>query len=464
MRHLVAGALAALLCFATTGATAGAPTARAFITSSGSSQVAVIDATTYGVSLVELGLMTHGVAVDPHGMRAYITTANGSKSAVYAVDVSSGRVVGSFDLTTLQFPGSSPFGIAVDSEGKRVYVTHAVRGRFGAVTVLNVSDSGGLSLVSTVEVLGTATGVVVSPYDKRVYVANGVGRVSVIDPALVDTGKSPLVGTVWVGTALTGIAASPNRSRIYVADTGGGMLWVVDTSRIGGESDPVLGGIPVGKAPFGVAVSADGKRIAVANSGDNTVSLIDGTTVPQGPDVTVKVGTGPHGVSFTSDGSRVFVANRFGDSVTVISSATGAFLREITLPRDTFPVAFGNFISPGLRTLTVQVDVKPGGNPNVINLKSRGTTPVAILGSTGYDVTQVNIGTVRLAGAPVARKPNGAYMDSFDDVNGDGLIDLVLHFETAQMKLSPGDTQVTLEGEMTDGTPFSGTDSVKVVP
>ncbi|MDR7583311.1 MAG: hypothetical protein QN211_07755 [Armatimonadota bacterium] len=112
----------------------------------------------------------------------------------------------------------------------------------------------------------------------------------------------------------------------------------------------------------------------------------------------------------------------------------------------------------------MRVDVKPGGNPNVINLKSRGTTPVAILGSTGYDVTQVNIGTVRLAGAPVARKPNGAYMDSFDDVNGDGLIDLVLHFETAQMKLSPGDTQVTLEGEMTDGTPFSGTDSVKVVP
>ena len=58
-----------------------------------------------------------------------------------------------------------------------------------------------------------------------------------------------------------------------------------------------------------------------------------------------------------------------------------------------------------------------------------GKTPVAILSTETFDATTVDIGSVRFAGAMVSVKKNGEYHASYEDVNDDGLIDLVLHFD-----------------------------------
>lgn len=55
-------------------------------------------------------------------------------------------------------------------------------------------------------------------------------------------------------------------------------------------------------------------------------------------------------------------------------------------------------------------------------------------------------------------------MASFEDVKGDGRLDLLVHVDTEALQLSETDTQATLEGQTFSGTPIQGSDSVKVVP
>lgn len=115
-----------------------------------------------------------------------------------------------------------------------------------------------------------------------------------------------------------------------------------------------------------------------------------------------------------------------------------------------------------LPVLLPTLDIKPGSADNPINLKSNGKVPVAILSSTTFDATLVNPATVTLAGAPVARRGQ-RLMVSFEDVNADGQLDMLLHFETRQLNLTAADTQATLLGKLLNGTKLRATDSVRIV-
>jgi hypothetical protein len=109
------------------------------------------------------------------------------------------------------------------------------------------------------------------------------------------------------------------------------------------------------------------------------------------------------------------------------------------------------------------VDIKPGEDSNQINLRSRGKTPVAILSTAAFDASEINPLTVTVAGAPVSLKPNGTPMSSLEDINGDGLLDLVVHVSTNA--LQPNfDNECVLEGTTFAGQYFFGTDTVAVVP
>jgi hypothetical protein len=128
----------------------------------------------------------------------------------------------------------------------------------------------------------------------------------------------------------------------------------------------------------------------------------------------------------------------------------------------TYPVPRFRFAFPVL-VLPIGIDIKPGAFPNTINLKSGGTLPVAVLSSVTFDARNVNPLTVTLDGATVKANPKGTPNFSFQDVNGDGLLDLLVHISIDELQLSATDTQATLSGQTFGGQSFSGTDSVKVI-
>jgi hypothetical protein len=52
---------------------------------------------------------------------------------------------------------------------------------------------------------------------------------------------------------------------------------------------------------------------------------------------------------------------------------------------------------------------------------------------------------------------------SAEDVNGDGLLDLVCHFQTQQTGFQASDTEGILKGQTMDGTPIEGRDAVRII-
>ena len=119
-------------------------------------------------------------------------------------------------------------------------------------------------------------------------------------------------------------------------------------------------------------------------------------------------------------------------------------------------------LEPGVKpecAVPTGIDIKPGSFPNSIKLKNKGVIPVAILGSATFDVTDVDYSTVCFAGD--CTEAHGTV--HFEDVNGDGFLDAVLHYETQETNIAFGDTQACLTGQLTDGTFFEGCDSVRTL-
>lgn len=114
------------------------------------------------------------------------------------------------------------------------------------------------------------------------------------------------------------------------------------------------------------------------------------------------------------------------------------------------------------------IDIKPGSDPNSINLGSRGTIPVAILSSESFDATQVDPGSLTFGATGDEdslhlRGRDAVANCGVEDVDADGMDDLVCHFHTQETGLTVGDTEATLKGVI-DGVAFSASDSINIVP
>lgn len=136
--------------------------------------------------------------------------------------------------------------------------------------------------------------------------------------------------------------------------------------------------------------------------------------------------------------------------------------------------------------LKVDVDIKPGSCPNPLNLKSKGVLPVAVLGTEEFDVTTIDVSTVKLSRegieegvAPIrsdyedVATPFEGELCDCHDLNGDGLLDLTLKFKTQELveilELAEvvGETiPLTLTGDLReteDGTPIKGADCILIL-
>jgi len=118
----------------------------------------------------------------------------------------------------------------------------------------------------------------------------------------------------------------------------------------------------------------------------------------------------------------------------------------------------------------VAIDIKPGSFPNSINPDQNGTTAVAIFSSESFDAPAL-IDPAALTFGHTGDEASLAYVGKkdprpqvgYEDVDGDGLLDVVAHFVTGLCGFIEEDEFGYLKGIMTDGGEFVAADSVRIV-
>jgi sugar lactone lactonase YvrE len=256
-------------------------------------------------------------------------------------------------------------------------------------------------------------------------------------------------------------------SYLYVGNSGDGTISQVDSS---GASVTFLSGFAGPHGPFGLSFDALGNLYFVVH-GSGAVYKADssGTTQLLGTvsalgGVFVEATAG--GNVFVSDvlEGKLYLLDASGTHL-FASGFAGKSNPPYNGPNDIVATASGTIyvadannvwrITPSLTV--VAVDIKPGSFPNSINLRSRGVVPVAILSNPTLNVVDVDVGTVKFAGALPANF-------SYEDVNGDGVADLVFHFHTQDLQLTSNSTEASLTGQLRSGESIVGTDAVRIVP
>jgi hypothetical protein len=260
-----------------------------------------------------------------------------------------------------------------------------------------------------------------------------------------------------------------------------------------GHRDLIVGG-----ASTNCCDAAPSEISVVLNNGDGTF----------GPETKHWTGSGPHVVrvaDLNGDGELDLVALRRGlNAVTVVlGSGGGGFgtpreygteLEPVGLAmadldgNGTVDLAVANARSSSVSillnqsappALQVSMDVRPLACPNVIHPKSNGFLSVALMGTAGFRVADLDPASVLLEGLPPARvrnAPNDIGTPSTDPQTGctcsadteDGLLDQVFAFRIQDVlaALGPRSAEervtLTLTGARVDGTPIEASDCAEI--
>jgi hypothetical protein len=124
---------------------------------------------------------------------------------------------------------------------------------------------------------------------------------------------------------------------------------------------------------------------------------------------------------------------------------------------------FTGTMTPIVASDVITTEIKPGDGPNCVNPKSKGVVPFAILGGE-IDVTTINQATLQVDDDVDAGTGGVApALLSIRDINGDGINDLVIQFNTQDLNkaglLTDGRT-VYITARLLDGTLLVGSDKI----
>ena len=195
--------------------------------------------------------------------------------------------------------------------------------------------------------------------------------------------------------------------------------------------------------PLAVALDNAG-NLFIADRSNRRIRRVDAATGV----ITTVAGTGVFG--FNGDGIPATSAHLANPSGVAVDSAGNPFIAD----------EFNHRIRRVTLALIVDINIKPGSDPNAINPAGSGLTTVAILTTDTFDASTVSPITVRFG--PAGASPEHQ-LGHLNDADGDGDLDLVLHFRTQEAGIQCGDTEASLTGETFDGQAIQGSDSIVTV-
>jgi YVTN family beta-propeller protein len=213
-------------------------------------------------------------------------------------------------------------GIAVSADGTKVYVANTVSG-------VRIMDTITLEILDTIPVNAGTTGspnpqgLAISPDNRLLFVSDNQagGAVSVVN--LTDKSVADVVAESASDTP-RGVAVNPNGQEAYFLFSGANEVLVYNlTTRTTSTR------ITVGNDPTAMAVTSDGKKALVTNTGDDSITIIDLQTKTTVTTVPVN-GSQPAGIAISPDGKHAFTANRASNSVSVIDLTNMQVLTTLT--------------------------------------------------------------------------------------------------------------------------------------
>jgi len=222
----------------------------------------------------------------------------------------------------------------------------------------------------------------------------------------------------------------------------GTRIWTATSG--GGAEDVLTGVVGVGSRLFAVGYtrgSGAGGADAVILEIDPATGATISTSLFGGAEDDLANGT-------ATDGADLYVVGQSRSFASAEGNVVGQ--NDVMLLRYTL-------------TLAVDIDIKPGSDPDSINTKSKGKIPVAILSSADLDAP-ATVDPSSLTFGHSGDEPSLAFCNTGgEDVNGDARLDLMCHFFTQKTGFQAGDTEGILRGQTTGGQPIEGRDAVIIV-
>ena len=160
------------------------------------------------------------------------------------------------------------------------------------------------------------------------------------------------------------IEVSPARDQLWISNPHQDSALPDEVLVVDPRTDKLLARVELDIAayPQHLAIAPDGRTVYVGGLGNDKIYRIDARSFTLGPAIQPRREHNPHGLRLSPDGSRLYTAN-VNSTVTEYDTATGATLRDFTLPGPGLQLVLGDgalFVTVPMPATVCRIELASG--------------------------------------------------------------------------------------------------------